>query len=132
MSIDAMKYFYRHKTFCELFNIDMNQDKDIDLLISVVEKLNKIRDEKNEESEENEEEEEDEIYQQKACFILIYNCRYQDLIDIDIYSILKSNSSFIIIYDQEPSYYGQTNRSERQGVNIENKSIVCLTVFLLL
>ena len=91
MSIDAMKYFYRHKTFCELFNFDMNQDKDIDLLISVVEKLNKIRDEKNEESEENEEEEEDEIYQQKACFILIYNCRYQDLIDIDIYSILKSN-----------------------------------------
>ena len=126
MSIDAMKYFYRHKTFCELFNFDMNQDKDIDLLISVVEKLNKIRDEKNEESEENEEEEEDEIYQQKACFILIYNCRYQDLIDIDIYSILKSNSSFIIIYDQEPSYYGPTNRQERQGVNIENKSIIII------
>ena len=105
ISFEAMKFFYRHKTFCELFKIDFNDENDKILLISLIRKLNEMKNEDNEESE-NEEDEED--IQQKSCFILIYNCNSKDMLEINLYSILNknNNSSFIIIYSENinPDY----------------------------
>ena len=95
---EISKFFYRHKTFYELYYIDIKNDGKSPLK-SLIRKINKL---KNELDEENESENEEEnIEPKKACFILIYNCTIQDLIDVNIYSILDCNSSFIIIYDNK-------------------------------
>ena len=97
ISIETMKFYHRHKIYCEYLYIDIEKG-DKSFLKSVIRKLNKIKDEDNEINNNNEI---DEKIQQKACFILINNCHMLDLIDINIYSILKSNSSFIILYDMD-------------------------------
>ena len=86
MSFDVMKFFYRHKTFCELFYIDISKENDVTLLKSVMRKL-KILKKKNYKSEDDEKDK----YIKKACFLLIYNCKKEDLMSINIYSILKYN-----------------------------------------
>ena len=99
ISLETMKFFYRHKTFCELFNIDLNKELDKNILKSLIRKLKEI---KNEDNEKDENEEDEDDLQQKACFILIYNCNLKDMLDINLYSVLNScNSSFIIIYNEE-------------------------------
>jgi hypothetical protein len=96
-----LKYFHRHKTFCELYYIDINKDGK-KLLKSIIRKLNKMWKNEIEESDSNEElEENDDIIQQKMCLIVINNCKWSEMLDINIYSILNCNSSFIIIYDEE-------------------------------
>ena len=99
ISLEIMKFFYRHKTFCELFNIDLNKELDKNILKSLIRKLKEI---KNEDNEKDENEEDEGDIQQKACFILIYNCNLKDILDINLYSVINScNSSFIIIYNEE-------------------------------
>ena len=98
---EILKYFHRHKTFCELYYIDINKDGK-KLLKSIIRKLNKMWKNEIEESDSNEElEENDDIIQQKMCLIIINNCKWSEMLDINIYSILNCNSSFIIIYDEE-------------------------------
>ena len=98
MCCEIIKFFYRHKTFYEIYCINIYKDGK-DLLKSLVRKLEKLK--KVENDENDSEDDEENIEYKKACFILIYNCTSQDLIDINIYSILDCNSSFIIIYDKE-------------------------------
>ena len=74
--------FFRHKTYIELFTIDIKKG-DKSLLKSIIRKLNKIQNE-----DDREEEEEDcnsENIQKKSCFILIYNCGRTDLLDVNLY-----------------------------------------------
>ena len=71
-----MKFFYRHKTFYELYYIDISKGEKI-LLKSIIRKLNKIKyenykDEDDNELTENEENTKNEITQRKMCFILIF------------------------------------------------------------
>ena len=101
---EVLKYFYRHKTFYELYYIDINKGQKY-LLKSIIKKLNEFNLEKEEEDEENELDDDEDYLQneQKVCFILIKNCKSNDLIDIDIDSILKSNSSYILIYEDHIS-----------------------------
>ena len=100
LSIEALKFFHRHQTYCEIFYIDIKNGDKI-LLKSIIRKLNIsiIQEEENNENDENGNEE--NIIKQKACFILINNCNQLDLLDINIYSILKYDSSFIIIYQTD-------------------------------
>ena len=100
ISLEAMKFFYRHKTFCELFKFDYNEDNDKILLKSLIWKLKQI---KNEDIDESEDEEDEEDIQQKSCFILIYNCYLKDMLEINLYSVLNksNNSSFILIYSED-------------------------------
>ena len=59
----------------------------------------------------------------KACCILIYNCISQDMIDVNIYSILNANSSFIIIYDIEQSIFNQQELKKlKDKTNIANET----------
>ena len=112
LSIEAMKYFHRHKTYCETFYIDIkNGDKN--LLKSIIRKLNTsiIKEEVKSEYDENENEE--NIIKQKACFILINNCNKLDLLDINIYSILNNDSSFIIIYDNDNNEENKENKENK-------------------
>ena len=102
---EIMKFFYRHKTFCELYYIDIMKEGKF-LLKSIIRKLNKIKDVENED-----EDDEENIEQKKVCLILINNCTWKDIIDINIYSILQCNSSFIIIYDKE-KYINDENKNE--------------------
>ena len=97
ISLEAMKFFYRHKTFCEIFKFDYNEDNDKILLKSLIWKLKQI---KNEDIDESEDEED---IQQKSCFILIYNCYLKDMLEINLYSVLNksNNSSFILIYSED-------------------------------
>ena len=96
-----MKFFHRHKTYLELFCIDI-ENGDKKLLKSIIKKLNMI---KNNDDYNDENHEEKENINQKPCFLLIYNCKWSDLLDINIYSIINSNSSYIIIYDEEKYSY---------------------------
>ena len=100
ISIEAMKFFHRHQSYCEYFYIDIEKG-DKRLLKSIIRKLNKIKKEEDEYNENIENYDDNKNYKQKPCFILINNCKKSDLIDVNIYSILNSNSSFIIIYDKE-------------------------------
>ena len=115
LSIEAIKFYYRHKTYYELFCIDIkNGDKKY--LKSLIRRLYKtfIEDEEDNKSNDDINEEDENDNKQKNCFILIYNCSAYDLIDIDIYSILKSNNSFIIIYDNEKfEKYKKTNSNNK-------------------
>ena len=134
MSFDVMKFFYRHKTFCELFYIDISKENDVTLLKSVIRKL-KILKKKNYKIEDDDDEE--DKYIKKACFLLIYNCKKEDLISINIYSILKCNSSFIIIIDldEKENNHKKDEAKVRVGENDENFTINDLNsdkVFLLI
>ena len=116
IGFEVLKFFYRHKTFCELYYIDISKGEKV-LLKSIIRKLNKIKyenykDEDDNELTENEENTKNEITQRKMCFILINNCKFQDLLDVDIYSILKSNSSFLFIFDQNTYYDDNNNLNE--------------------
>ena len=51
ISYEVMKFYYRHKTFCEYFDINMNKPHDRALLKSIIRKLKTIKNENNEESE---------------------------------------------------------------------------------
>ena len=98
-----MKFYYRHKTYNELFLIDIERG-DKALLQSIIRKFNEFRkiDSEVEENEEN--------IQLKNCFILIYNCYWLDLLDVDLFSLLNNNSSYTIIYDNENyKYYKKIN-----------------------
>ena len=99
ISIEAMKFFYRHKTYCELFYIDIKR-RDESFLKSMIRKFSQTKLEFDENNE-NEEDEYEEFIKQKSCFILINKCNNNDLLRIDIYSILNNNFSFIIIYDED-------------------------------
>ena len=94
---EVMKFYFRHKTYKELFCIDI-KGGDKTLLQSIIRKLNEFKIIDNEE-------ENDENIQQKNCFLLIYNCYWLDLLDINIFSLLNNNSSYIIIYDNENYKY---------------------------
>ena len=117
---EVMKFFHRHKTFCELYHFDIKRDGKI-LLKSLIRKLNKI---KNEDNEENDDDDFEEINGKKACFILINNCYWKDLLDINIYSILDSNSSFIIIYDKENEVCHNENRNEDRNEFIREEELI--------
>ena len=131
LSIETMKYFHRHKTYCELFYIDI-QNGDKNLLKSIIRKLNKlmIQEEEKSEKEEDEQNEEESNIKQKVCFILINNCTQLDLLDVNIYSILKSDSSFIIIYDTNNDENNKNNvikeikNIETNEIALINKNII--------
>ena len=106
--LEAMKFYYKHKTFCELYNIDIEKDGKA-LLKSIIRKFNEMIKEEKEENEEN--------FKQKACLILIYNCNYIDLIDINFYSLINNNSSYIIIYNNE------NYRNEKEEIMEDTKLI---------
>ena len=99
-SIEVMKFFHRHKTYCEYIYIDI-QNGDKRFLKSIIEKLKKIVNEKDEYNQNEEIYDDNENFKQKPCFILINNCAMSDLNDINFNYILNSGSSFIIIYDKE-------------------------------
>jgi hypothetical protein len=61
-----------------------------------------------------------ENFQQKLCFILINNCKISDLLDVNIYSILNINSSFIIIYDDE--IYSENNSKKTKKIKEKNEN----------
>ena len=136
MSFDVMEFFYRHKTFSELFYIDITKENDINLLKSVIRKLKILKKVKNYNKEE---ENDEEKYFKKACFLLIANCKWEDLISINIYSILKSNSSFIIIIDRDERYQnhqkdevkGKVKEDEEEAfiINNLNSDKVFLMIF---
>ena len=99
--LEVMKYFHRHKTFCELYYIDIEREGKRRLK-SIIRKLNKMWiDEINELDDEDEKKENEEKMYKKMCFILINNCKWRDLLEVNIYSILNCNSSFIILYDDD-------------------------------
>ena len=125
ISLEAMKFFHRHKIYCEYFYVDMIKCGK-KFLKSLIKKINKLKEDKNEKIENYNE---DENTRLKFCFVLINNCTKLDLLDINIYSILNDNSSFIIIYDEEK--YLKSDRPNEMGnkegysfyenVNIKNK-----------
>ena len=117
ISFEIMKYFYRHKTFCEFYYIDICKDGK-KFLKSLVRRLKNLKNIESEDSEDEDEDEEESIEPRKACFILINNCTSQDLIDINIYSILNANSSFIIIYD-----------NDKGTINAEQKGLLKESIF---
>ena len=122
---EVMKYFYRHKTFCELYYIDIiKQGKKF--LKSLIRKLNKMWNDEIEELDHIDNDlENDDKNQKKMCFIFIYNCVWNDLIDINIYSLLNCNCSFIIIYDQKDVQDNQLNETNvRETTNENEKSII--------
>ena len=125
IGFEVLKFFYRHKTFYELYYIDISKGEKI-LLKSIIRKLNKIKyenykDEDDNELTGNEENTKNEITQRKMCFILISNCKFQDLLDVDIYSILKSNSSFLFIFDQNTYYDDNNNLNELVSQTIKEE-----------
>ena len=70
-----------------------------------VRKLNKIADEEEyEKIDDIIDEISEDKNKQKICFVLIYNCKWIDLIEVNFFSILKSNSSFMIIFKDEKDY----------------------------
>ena len=101
--IEAIKFYYRHKTYKEMFCIDRSK-YDNHLIKSIIRKFNKIKEENNEESEEDEEEDNFENIKQKNCLILIYNCYWADLLDVELYSLINCNCSFIVIYYDIKNY----------------------------
>ena len=105
ISYEVMKFYYRHKTFCEYFIINIQVPDDKDLLQSIIRKQGKIKDEVNEELDEGD-------TPKRSCFILIYNCKWYDLSETNIYSLYKSNSSFIIIFDKENNFYNYNEVNE--------------------
>ena len=114
-SLETMKFFYRHKTYCELFNIDFMKKSDKIILKSLIRKLKEIKDEDNEDTEN---EENDEEIQQKYYFVLIYNCNLKDILDINLYSVLnRSNSSFIIIYNED--IYSDFKKGNKVNMHLE-------------
>jgi len=117
--IEVIKFYFRHKTYNELFCIDINRG-DKTLLKSIIRKLNQfnyINIEKEKENEEN--------IQRKNCFLLIYNCEWKDLLDVNIFSLLNNNSSFIIIY--ESNHYERTDNISQivkyEGNELAEKSL---------
>ena len=117
---EIMKYFYRHKTYFELYYIDIRKDGKT-FLKSLVRKLKKIR---NIESEDSEDEDgEEKIEPRKACLILIDNCTSQDMLDVNIYSILDSNSSFIIIFDKQKKNFEEQNPLLKESILVQEDNI---------
>ena len=98
IGFEVIKYYYRHNTYCELCHIDIKNDGK-ESLKSIVRKLNKIADiEEYEKIDDDIDEISEDKNKQKICFVLIYNCKWIDLIEVNFFSILKSNSSFMIIF----------------------------------
>ena len=98
IGFEVIKYYYRHNTYCELCHIDIKNDGK-ESLKSIVRKLNKIADEEEyEKIDDIIDEISEDKNKQKICFVLIYNCKWIDLIEVNFFSILKSNSSFMIIF----------------------------------
>ena len=110
---EIIKFFYRHETFYEIYCINIYKDG-ISFLKSLVRRLNKLKIEEHE--EDDSEDEEENIESKKACLILIYNCTSQDLIDVNIFSILDCNSSFIIIYDKEKNLNNNNTSNNKQAL----------------
>ena len=116
---EIIKFFYRHETFYEIYCINIYKDG-ISFLKSLVRKLNRLKIEEHE--EDDSEDEEENIESKKACLILIYNCTSRDLIDVNIFSILNCNSSFIIIYDKEKNLNNNnTSSNNKQTLMIFEK-----------
>ena len=113
--IEAMKFYHRHKTYHDLYYIDIEKG-DREFLKSIVKKINETF---IEDYEEDKNKEKENIIQQKNYFFLINNCNLNDLLDINIYSILKSNSSFIIIYDIE----NKKNNNNQMEVKRKERTI---------
>ena len=113
---EVMKFYHRHKTYNELFCIDIERG-DKALLQSIIRKMNEFRkiDSKEKENEEN--------IQLKNCFILIYNCYRLDLLDVDLFSLLNNNSSYIIIYDNENYKYYKKNAKISEILNTDEIEI---------
>ena len=111
-SIEVMKFFHRHKSYCEYFYIDI-QNGDKRFLKSIIEKLKKIVNEKDEYNQNEEIYDDNENFKQKPCFILINNCTMSDLNDVNFNYILNSGSSFIIIYDKEFYPYNKYQIKQR-------------------
>ena len=112
ISYEIIKYFYRHKTFYELFNINFKDFYDQTLLKSLIKKLNEIKKEDNEESEEEDEED----TQQKFCFILIYNCETKDMIEMNLFSVLNTNNSFLIICNEDRYFEDKKPDEMKKGI----------------
>ena len=89
------------------------------MLKSIIRKLNKIKNE-----EDSEEVNDYENIPKKSCFILIYNCGRTDLLDVNLYSILNSNGSYIIIYDSEINLDNYIiNTENKETLKEENKNL---------
>ena len=115
--IEVMKFYYRHKTYNELFCIDIKEG-DKTLLKSIIRKFNQF---KNIDDEDNEEEDKN---RKKNCFMLIYNCKLLDLLDFNLYSLLKNNCSYIIIYENENYKYEDIMDDISKQIKIEGKQII--------
>ena len=126
LCLEVMKYFYRHETFSELYYIDIKKN-DKELLRSIVKRLNKMWDDENDEEfdENGVKEIGEEKREKKMCFVLINNCKWTDLLDIDIYSLLNCNSSFIIIYeDMDDSKKRLINLASKESTNENEESSI--------
>ena len=83
MGIDVIKYFYRHKNFIKFYFIDIEKGDDIELITKGKEVKNKFGQNK-----------------QKKYFYFIYNCKYNNSMEIVNY-LLKNKNVYMIIYDDE-------------------------------
>ena len=117
LSIEAMKFFHRHKTYYELYCIDIKKGEK-KLLKKLIRRIYEtfIEDEEDNKSNDDINEEDKNDNKQKNCFILIYNCNILDLFDIDIYSILKCNSSFIIIYNSKKLFNAKKIGTQKKEI----------------
>ena len=117
LSIEAMKFFHRHKTYYELYCIDIKKGEK-KLLKKLIRRIYEtfIEDEEDNKSNDDTNEEDKNDNKQKNCFILIYNCNILDLFDIDIYSVLKCNSSFIIVYDNKKLFNAKKIGTQKKEI----------------
>ena len=126
ISFEVLKYFYRHKTYCEFYHIDIREDGK-QFLSSIIKKLNKMWNNEIEDNDDQEIEENNEIIKQKLYFILITNCKLGEMLDINIYSILNCNSSFIIIYDddeEKDKKFKTINKNSEKINNLDGKTFL--------
>ena len=112
---EVIKFYYRHKLYNELFCIDIKEGNKI-LLKSIIRKYDEFKYIDREEDNENE-----TNFQKKNCFILIYNCYWHDLLDVNLYSLLNNNSSYIIIYDNYSNRYNKNNNIIIKLVKMEKE-----------
>ena len=107
IGFEVIKFFYRHKIFFQFYCVDMENDFEIEL---INEQNNKIKKNKQ--------------------FYLIYNCRFNNSLEMVNY-LLKNDISYMIIYDKEEDSYLEDNKYKRLYFNkdisynnyyIENKN----------
>ena len=120
--IEVIKFYYRHNTYHEIFCFDLNIGGEA-LLKSTIRKLDQFN-HLNSEDDDKEKEIEENIQEHKNCLILIYNCKWKDLLGINFFSLLNNNSSYIIICEKENCIYDNNIYDISQIVTKKKKEIL--------